>query len=88
MVWGICLEQRGFCSGGVCEVTQGMVGSEHLREEGVDSGRESHASRLAVCLPPFLPVHSPCCFALGGCLSLDHLPAQPMSRGPGLCELS
>lgn len=42
-----------------------MVGSEHVREEGVDSRREQHASCLAVCLLPFLPAHSSCCFALG-----------------------
>lgn len=31
----------------------------------MDSRREQHASCLAVCLLPFLPAHSSCCFALG-----------------------
>lgn len=65
-----------------------MVGPEHVREEGVDSRREQHASCLAVCLLPFLPVHSPCCFALGGVWAWAICLPSPWAEDLGHCELS
>lgn len=49
----------------------------------MDSRREQHVSRLAVCLPPFLVRMTPAALPSG--LSGLEPPARP---APGLCELS
>ena len=54
----------------------------------MDSRREQHTSCLALCLLPFLLVHSPCCFALGGVWAWAICLPSPWAEDLGHCELS